>query len=483
MSDETIQAEHPRVRVLVVDDEENALGALADILRDEGYEVATTKDGEEALAAADSFAPAVVLADLRMPKMDGLELMEKLRERGSEAKVVVMTAHGSVATAVKAMKMGAADYLTKPLDADELLVVLRKVLDHSALEREAENLRELASERVSFERLVGRSPEMQNVFELVKRAAPTKATVLILGESGTGKELIAEAIHARSPRSRGPFVKVNCGALPETLLESELFGHEKGSFTGALARREGRFEAADKGTLFLDEIGDIPPSVQIRLLRFLQSREFERVGGNTTYSVDVRVIAATNRDLKKAVAEGRFREDLYYRLNVVAIEVPPLRARASDLPLLVDHFVRKFARQYERAVIALSPAALQAVVAYGWPGNVREMENAIEHAVVLCDGTTIQAEHLPQSIAATSRPVGAPPPTGIQIPGSPMSEIEREAIMRTIEAVGGSNARAAEILGISVRKIQYRLREWGVQRSRRRAHAPTLASTERPAAG
>jgi two-component system NtrC family response regulator/two-component system response regulator HydG len=461
----------PRARVLVVDDEANARTALRDILRDEGYEVAEAGDGEQALQEAEAFAPAVILADLRMPKLDGLDLLGRLRERGSTAKIVVMTAHGSVSTAVRAMKLGADDYLTKPLDADELLVVLGKVLDRRALEREAENLRERAGERASFDRIVGRSPEMQAVFDLVVRAAPTKATILIAGESGTGKELVAEAMHARSPRARGAFVKVNCGALPETLLESELFGHEKGSFTGAVSRREGRFEAADHGTLFLDEIGDIPPPVQLRLLRFLQSREFERVGGNTTYTVDVRVIAATHRDLTALVKEGKFREDLFYRLNVVTIEVPPLRARKSDLPLLVDHFVRKFARQYERTVKGLVPAALQAVLGYEWPGNVRELENALERAVVLCDGTQILPANLPPAVATRVQPEGAPAAAGVAIPGSSMAEIEREAILKTLDAVGGSTVQAAQILGISVRKIQYRLREWGLRNGKHEPEA------------
>jgi two-component system NtrC family response regulator/two-component system response regulator HydG len=330
--------------------------------------------------------------------------------------------------------------------------------------------------------MVGGSVAMRRIYGVLARAAQSNATVLFGGESGTGKELAARAVHDGSPRRDGPFVVFDCGAASETLIESDLFGHVKGAYTGAVGERAGAFAQAHGGTLFLDEIGDLPLSLQPKLLRMLEAGEVTPLGGRRGEKYDVRVVAATHRDLWQEVARGAFRGDLYYRLAVVEVQLPPLRARREDIPELVRRFLDRSGAP-QAAAGDLAGPNLDKLVAYGWPGNVREMENAIEHAVVLCDGTTIQAEHLPQSIAATSRPVGAPPPTGIQIPGSPMSEIEREAIMRTIEAVGGSNARAAEILGISVRKIQYRLREWGVQRSRRRAHAPTLASTERPAAG
>jgi DNA-binding NtrC family response regulator len=454
-----------RARVMVVDDEPNARSALREILADEGYDVLEAGDGEEALRLVPGFAPDAVLIDVRMPKMDGLTTIERARAEGSDAAFVVMTAHGTVKDAVAAMKMGAEDYLLKPLDTDEVLVVLGRALERRKLRRDVELLRERVRESSGLSNMVGASEAMRRVFELVHRAAPSKATVLILGESGTGKELIAEALHEGSPRAKGPFIRVNCAALPETLLESELFGHEKGSFTGAVARREGRFELADGGTLFLDEIGEIPPSVQVRLLRFLQNREFDRVGGQKTLKVDVRVVAATNRDLLAEVRAGRFREDLYYRLNVVQIELPPLRARKGDLPALVDHFLRKYGAAYEKPNVRIGRDALQALVAYDWPGNVRELENAVERAVVLCADGEILPSHLPPAIAEGRREG----PRQL-IPGATLAEIEREAILRTLEVVGGSTSRAAEILGISVRTIQYRLKEYGIRAGEHHGH-------------
>ncbi len=447
-----------RARVMVVDDEPNARSALREILADEGYEVLEAGDGEEALHLIPGFAPDGVLIDVRMPKLDGLTMIERARSEGSDAAFVVMTAHGTVKDAVAAMKMGAEDYLLKPLDTDEVLVVLGKALDRRKLRRDVELLRERVRESSGLSNMVGASEPMRRVFELVNRAAPSKATVLILGESGTGKELIAEALHEGSQRAKGPFIRVNCAALPETLLESELFGHEKGSFTGAVARREGRFELADGGTLFLDEIGEIPPSVQVRLLRFLQNREFDRVGGQKTLQVDVRVVAATNKDLLAEVKSGRFREDLYYRLNVVQIELPALRQRKGDLPALIDHFLRKFGTAYDKPNARIGRDALQALVAYDWPGNVRELENAVERAVVLSADGEILPSHLPPAIGEGRR-------EGARqlIPGATLAEIEREAILRTLEVVGGSTSRAAEILGISVRTIQYRLKEYGIR--------------------
>ena len=447
-----------RARVMVVDDEPNARSALREILADEGYEVLEAGDGEEALHLIPGFAPDGVLIDVRMPKLDGLTMIERARSEGSDAAFVVMTAHGTVKDAGAAMKMGAEDYLLKPLDTDEVLVVLGKALDRRKLRRDVELLRERVRESSGLSNMVGASEPMRRVFELVNRAAPSKATVLILGESGTGKELIAEALHEGSQRAKGPFIRVNCAALPETLLESELFGHEKGSFTGAVARREGRFELADGGTLFLDEIGEIPPSVQVRLLRFLQNREFDRVGGQKTLQVDVRVVAATNKDLLAEVKSGRFREDLYYRLNVVQIELPALRQRKGDLPALIDHFLRKFGTAYDKPNARIGRDALQALVAYDWPGNVRELENAVERAVVLSADGEILPSHLPPAIGEGRR-------EGARqlIPGATLAEIEREAILRTLEVVGGSTSRAAEILGISVRTIQYRLKEYGIR--------------------
>src|SRR5689334_19033119 len=321
-------------RVLVVDDEVNARTALAELLRDEGYDVETAADAFKALGKYESFSPHVVVTDLKMPGMDGIELVKKVRAMEDAAAVVVMTAFGAVSSAVDAMRAGAAEYLTKPLNFDELLVVLDKVFEQQDLRREARQLRQQLKSKLAPSNIVGASPPMQRVFEIVDQVAPSKATVLITGESGTGKELVANALHQRSPRAHGPFIKLHCAALAESLLESELFGHERGSFTGAMARKDGRFQLAHGGTLFLDEIGEISPAIQVKLLRFLQEHEFERVGGTQTVRVDVRVIAATNRNLVEEVAKGRFREDLYYRLNVVAIEMPPLRDRRGDIPAL-----------------------------------------------------------------------------------------------------------------------------------------------------
>jgi DNA-binding NtrC family response regulator len=445
-------------RILVVDDEDNARRAIATILGEEGYEVAEAANGEEALARLVDFSPAVVLSDVRMPRMDGLTLLKRAREQASNAAFIMMTAFASVETAVEAMKLGADNYLVKPLDANAVLVVLSKALEKRALEREAESLREQVRQRARFHNIVGESPQLQAVYDVIRRAASTRATVLILGESGTGKELIAQAIHHESQRRDKPFVKVHCAALSENLLESELFGHEKGSFTGAVTRKEGRFELADGGTLFLDEIGEISPAVQVKLLRVLQQREFERVGGTQTLKVDVRIVAATHRDLVAEVKAGRFREDLYYRLNVVAVTLPPLRERKSDIPALVNHFLEKYSEAYGKQVRGLAPGTLQALLSYDWPGNIRELENAIERAVVLATGSELTADDLPPVLRGP-RPTGSAP--SALIPGATLAEIEREAILRTLEMVHGSTTRAAEILGISVRKVQYRLKEYG----------------------
>ncbi|HTE53746.1 MAG TPA: sigma-54 dependent transcriptional regulator [Kofleriaceae bacterium] len=447
----------PRGRILIVDDEANARTALADLLRDEGYAVETAADGFKALPKLEDFGPDLLLTDLRMPGMDGLDLVRKARDIDPETAAVVMTAHGAVDTAVAAMRQGAADYLTKPINVEELVIVIERALERRRLRREAGVLRARLSERFSVQNIVGTSPPMQKVFETVLQVAASRASVLITGESGTGKELIAAAIHEHSPRASGPFVKLHCAALAESLLESELFGHERGSFTGASVRRDGRFQQADGGTLFLDEIGEISASVQVKLLRFLQEREFERVGGNQTIKVDVRIVAATNRDLMQRVKDGLFREDLFYRLNVVSVEVPPLRFRPTDIPILAMHFLRKYAAADGKRVASFSDDALERITRYGWPGNVRELENAIERAVVVCRGDEILENDLAPSVvagAAASRD-GLPP-----VPGSTLAELERYAILRTLEHTGGSTSRAAEMLGISPRKIQYRLREY-----------------------
>jgi len=444
----------PKGRILVVDDEAHARTTLAALLKDEGYEVETAADGFKALAKAEELQPDIVLTDLQMPGLNGIDLLGKLRAHTDDLVVIVMTGHGDVQTAVTAMREGAADYLTKPLDMTELSLVLAREMERLRLRRETSTLRTRLAERYSFDNILGSSPAMQAVFKIVAQVAASKASVLLTGESGTGKELVAAALHQRSPRSHGPFVKLHCAALAESVLESELFGHERGSFTGAGGRRDGRFLQAHGGTLFLDEIGEISPAVQVKLLRFLQEHEFERVGGNETLRVDVRVIAATNRDLKAEVAAGRFREDLYYRLNVINIEMPSLRERASDVPLLATHFLRKYAADNGKTIEGLTDDALARLSGYPWPGNVRELENVIERAVVLAAGGRVGAAELPPHI------VPQPGTAGVHIPGSTLEEIERFAILKALEATGGSTSKAADMLGISVRKIQYKLHEY-----------------------
>ncbi|MCU1280576.1 MAG: sigma-54 dependent DNA-binding response regulator [bacterium] len=446
----------PRERVLIVDDEANARTALAELLRDEGYVVETAADGFKALPKVEEFAPDVVVTDLKMPGLTGLELMHKIRERDAECVVIVMTAFGAVESAVQAMRQGAADYLTKPVNVDELSLVLKREVERKRLRAETGQLRARLSDKHRIDNIIGASPAMQAVFDAVLQVAPSRASVLINGESGTGKELIAAAIHEHSPRAKRPFVKLHCAALAESLLESELFGHERGSFTGAVGRREGRFEQADGGTLFLDEIGEISPSIQVKLLRFVQEHEFERVGGNQTIKVDVRVITATNRNLLQRVKDGLFREDLYYRLNVVSVEMPPLRARPSDIPLLASHFLAKYARENGKTLEGFSDDALAQLANYDWPGNVRELENAIERAVVVSNKARIGVEDFAAAItSAQKRPDGMP-----HIPGAKMDELERYAILKTLEHTGGSTSRAAEMLGISPRTIQYRLQHY-----------------------
>ncbi|HVY36824.1 MAG TPA: sigma-54 dependent transcriptional regulator [Polyangia bacterium] len=441
-------------RILIVDDEVNARTALIELLRDEGYAVDAAADAFKALGKLADFAPDLVVTDLKMPGMDGLQLLAKLHEGDPELPVIVMTAFGEVETAVKAMRSGARDYLSKPVNVGELSVVVAREMEQRRLRAETGLLRQRLSEKYSFSNIIGSAAPMQEVFKTVAQIAPSRASVLITGESGTGKELIAAAIHERSTRAKGPFVKLHCAALAESILESELFGHERGSFTGAQTRRDGRFFQAHNGTLFLDEIGEISPAVQVKLLRFLQEREFERVGGNETITVDVRVLAATNRNLQQMVADGKFREDLFYRLNVITLEMPALRARLSDVPLLASFFLRKYAGENGKDVRGFSADALELLSSYAWPGNVRELENVIERAVVLAQSAEVTPAELPAHLAAGKTRAG------LQIPGATMDEIERYAITKTLEATGGSTSRAAEMLNISVRKIQYKLHEY-----------------------
>ncbi len=446
-----------RGRVLIVDDEANARTALAEILREDGYVAETAADGFKALGKLAELQPEVILTDLKMPGLDGLGLLERAKAIVPEAVVIVMTAYGTIGSAVDAVKRGAENYLQKPIDdPDALLALVQKGVEKSRLLQETRRLRDRLRDRNALGHVVGEHPTMKHLLEMVGQVGPSRASVLIAGESGTGKELVAEAIHSASPRADKPLVRLNCAALVESLLESELFGHERGAFTGAVGRREGRFKQADGGTLFLDEVSEIPLATQVKLLRFLQSREFERVGGNETLKVDVRVLAATNRDLKQRILEGRFREDLYYRLNVVTLEIPPLRERASDIPALAAFFLRKYALENGKNIEGFTDEALAAITSYGWPGNVRELENAIERAIVLGQGPRVEPRHLPASVAPQAAAATDLP----RVPGATIAELERWAILRTLEAVSGSTSRAATVLGISARKIQYKLHEY-----------------------
>ena len=445
-----------RGRILIVDDESNARAALSEILREDGYATETAADGFKALGKLDEFSPDVILTDLKMPGLDGIAFMEKARTASPGTVFVVMTAFGTISSAVEAMKKGAENYLLKPLDPEALGAVVDRAMEKARLMQEARRLRERLRERNAFSHIVSADPKMQTVLELVAQVGPSKASVLITGESGTGKELIAEAIHLASPRAKAPFVRLHCAALSESLLESELFGHERGAFTGAVGRREGRFRQADGGTLFLDEIAEVSSAVQVKLLRFLQEKTFERVGGNETLKVDVRIIAATNRDLGAEIKRGTFREDLFYRLNVVTVELPPLRDRRGDIPALASFFLRHYAAENGRTLETFADDALATLLEYRWPGNVRELENVVERAVVLCDGPQIERKHLPPSVVPSAERGGAPP-----IPGSTIADLERYAILKTLEACGGSTSKAATVLGVSPRKIQYKLHEYG----------------------
>ena len=445
-----------RGAILVVDDDEALRELLARVLTAEGFSVDVAEHGVAALARTVESAPDVVVTDLAMPVMDGLTLLLRLRADDPGMPVVVITGDGELERAVEAMRAGAEDYLPKPIDVPKLVFVLQRAMERRALRTEAENLRRHLTENDGggLRGLLGTSAAMQRVYRTAKQVAGSRATVLVTGESGTGTGELARAIHSLGPRAKAPFITLHCAALAESLLESELFGHERGAFTGADKKRIGRIEQAHGGTLFLDEIGDISPSVQVKLLRVLQERTLERVGGNETVDVDVRIVAATNRDLVKEVSEGRFREDLYYRLNVVHVEMPALRLRGSDVLLMAHHFLRRFAADNHVTIEGFTERALAKLAAHRWPGNVRQLENTVERAVVMATGTRIDSDDLPFETVPESR-------GGVRIPGATMAEIERHAILATLEVTGGSTARAAEILDLSVRTIQYRLQEYG----------------------
>ncbi|MGH9414390.1 MAG: sigma-54-dependent transcriptional regulator [Terriglobales bacterium] len=444
--------------LLIVDDEVKMLRLLELQLGADGHHVLTAATAEEALARLREESADLVITDLRLPGMDGLAFLQAIKRDNAELPVIVMTAHGTVETAVEAMKAGAADYVLKPFPLEELRLVVNKELGASSLRRENASLREALGERYSFPNLIGSSPRMQEVLALVARVAPSQSTVLLGGESGVGKDRVARALHEHSRRASGPFIKINCAAIPENLLESELFGFEKGAFTGAVRMKPGKFELADGGTLFLDEIGDVPLAIQVKLLRVLQEREFERLGGTRTLQVDVRLIAATNRNLRAALEEGSFRQDLYYRLNVVPIELPPLREHKQDIPELAAHFLRRFAAQAAKQISGFTPAALAKLMAAEWPGNIRELENIIERAVALGDGATLDAADIRLELS----PPAPPSVGGALLPsGWTLEQWEQEVIRDALRRANGNKSQAARLLGLSRNALRYRLSTMG----------------------
>jgi DNA-binding NtrC family response regulator len=441
-------------RVLIVEDEPTTRLGLTELVSTWGFTTESAADGQEALQRITTFRPSIIISDLVMPRMGGLELLRALKDEGNALTVVILTAQGTVETAVEAIKEGAYDYLTKPVEPQRLKILLDKIVERQDTLREVKVLRKQLREHGSFGKMIGSSSQMRKVYQTIEQAAPTQASVLIWGESGTGKELVAQTIHQLSPRAQMPFVPINCAAIPETLLESEIFGHEKGAFTGASDRREGCFELADRGTLFLDEIAEMTPATQVKLLRVLQERKFRRLGGRNEQSVDVRVIAATNQNPADAVRTVKLREDLYYRLNVFAIELPPLRQRKEDLSLLVQSFLTEFNERNNKSVSAIDPAAMRILEQYNWPGNVREVRNVVERAVILSSSDFIEAKHLPPLV--TDSPDVVKPVVALE-PGTTVEEAERRLILMTLEHTRDNKTRAAEILGISLKTLHNKL--------------------------
>ena len=459
--------------ILIVDDEPNYQIVLSEILKDEGYEVFTANSGLAGLPIVYSTDLDLVLSDMKMPGMDGIAFLEKIKEYNKELPVILITAYAEVEKAVEAMRLGAFTYLAKPFSNQQLLAGVRKAIEHYGLIREIRRLRDEATPRSGFGGMIGKSPSMRAVYQLIEKVAPTPSSVLITGESGTGKELVARAIHNHSPRRDAPFISVNCAALSEHLLESELFGHEKGAFTDAVVMRKGRFELADTGTLFLDEVGEMPPQLQAKLLRVLQDKSFERVGGNATLQVDVRILAATNKELKDEVDKGHFREDLYYRLNVIHIHLAPLRERVDDIPALVSHFIEKNSRSLGRP-LDISPEALRLLISLPWEGNVRELENTIERAAILCNSDRIEPEDVqPDSSQLVNAHEWS---TGLElnqfIPDNlslaeVLNGIEERLVRKALDDTGYVQARAAEQLGITKSLLQYKMKKYKLQRRKK----------------
>ena len=447
-------------KILIVDDETAHCQMLEAVLKAEKYATQRAQDGQSAIEAVKERFYDLILMDIRMNRVGGIEALKKIKEISPDIPILMMTAYASVDTAVQAMRSGAYDYLTKPLDIDELKILVAKALRHHQLEKENIFLKEQLGSRFDFSNIIGRSRTMKELLETVAMVAPSEATVLILGESGTGKELIANAIHQNSPRSSHPFIKVNCAALPETLLESELFGHEKGAFTGAVSRRQGRFHLARKGSILLDEIAEMSMATQSKILRVLQEREFEPIGSPETVKVDTRIITATNKNLQGEVKAKRFREDLYYRINVVNLTVPSLRERRDDIPLLVDFFLKRYAKKNHRNLKGFTPKAMDLLMRYDWPGNIRELENVVERSVIMMRGDFITPDEFPgvlKSLDPEYEQISAE-----MLSGKSLKEMEKAMIMRTLQETDGNRTRAAEILGISRRTLQLKLKEYGV---------------------
>ena len=441
-----------KVKILVVDDEAIIRESLGDWLKDSGYQVYTAESGHEALKVIEKEKPNIMIADLVMPGMDGIELMKKAKAQQPKIEVVIITAYASIPTAITAMKEGAYDYIEKPFCPERAELLIKKLAEHQELIEENVSLRQRLEDRYHFENIIAKSSKMQRVIEVIKVVAKSNATILITGDSGTGKELVARAIHSQSHRRNKPFVAVSCAALPESLLESEVFGHEKGSFTGAYNQKKGKFEFANGGTIFLDEVGEMSANIQVHLLRVLEEKEFTRVGGNEPIRVDLRVISATNKDLRKAIEKQEFREDLYYRLNVVNIELPPLRERKEDIPLLAEHFLNKFAADNRKEVTGFSPDAMEFLLDYDWSGNVRELENAIERAVILTKDSLITVADLPQENPSLVR---------LASTGKNLKEVEKSHLLNVLYETGGNYSEAARILGISRMTLYNKAREYG----------------------
>lgn len=450
--------------ILILDDEQNYLLILEALLSDEGYTITALSDPETGLAYLDESEVDLVITDMKMPKLTGQDVLEHVKKNFPHIPVIIMTAFGSIESAVEAMKIGAFDYITKPFANEELLLSVTKAAQFARAQQENRQLREQIKDRYSPSNIIGRSKPMMQVFDMIYKAAPGNSTVLVTGESGTGKELVAQAIHQASPRCDKPFVSVNCMAFNAGVLESELFGHEKGSFTGAVARKRGRFEAADQGTLFLDEIGEISHDMQVKLLRVLQEKTIERVGGGETIKVDIRIVAATNKNLKEAVENGEFREDLYYRLNVVSIEMPPLRERREDIPFLVDHFLATYSADNNKKFDGFSPAAMDFMTGYEWPGNVRQLQNVVERCVVLSSGTVIEADDLPAEIKDEESQFKSAVdllPTKLNL-AETLDKIEATLVRRALVHSNFVKVEAADMLGISKSLLQYKLKKYSI---------------------